>query len=219
MRGDRDRVFYYDVAIDVCYFNEAVPSEDRVSPVTQALSRVAILLFMLGGISTTAAPIYPSDQQPNSNSSTLEERRRFTLYLMKTSPLPTNMPNASPALANPMDMENEFPLSVIGDQIYYIDLLASSMNRLAGPADIELPPGTMRSIDILDDLRSLYLSYDGRAFDSTVLDVGNAEIIEHRGLPVTTDGSPLSIGQFGVIVRERRYQKGDSSPARPQPDS
>jgi hypothetical protein len=66
-------------------------------------------------------------------------------------------------------------------------------------AEIELPPGALRGIDILDDLESLYLFYNGRAFDSSVMKLEGAKIVERKGLPVTTDGSPISLTDFGII--------------------
>jgi hypothetical protein len=126
------------------------------------------------------------------------------MELMKTAPLPTDKPTTVSELADPLALGSDTGLNVFDDPVHHMDLLANAMIDEPDPADIELPPGSLRGIDILDDLDALFLSYDGRAFDQSVRDVENAEIIERRGVPVTTEGSPLNLMDFGKIVDNRR---------------
>lgn len=163
----------------------------------------AALLYLLLGVPAAATPIYPEDRATSPDSTSLEERRRYTMQLMQAAPFPTDYPVSARELTNPLDMDGEIVLQTFGRLIYNIDLLASPMIPDPDLADIELPPGALRGIDILEDLDSLYLSYGGRAFDKTVLDVSHAEITEQKGLPITTDASPLTMGGFGEITRAR----------------
>jgi len=168
------------------------------------LTAAAVLLCLPIGVPATATPVYPGGVVVSPDSKSLEDRRRFTIQLMHVAPLPTDQPVSAPELANPLHLDREIALRTFGREVHYSDLLASSMIPDPDPLDLELPPGALRGIDILDDLDSLYLSYDGRAFDKAVLDIGDAKIIDKKGVPVTTDGSPLSLGDFGVLIRARK---------------
>jgi hypothetical protein len=165
---------------------------------------VLALPCLLAGACAQATPVYPDDiPQPGPDSQSIEDRRRFTMELMKTAPLPIDKPSTIPELADPLAMGRNTGLNVFDGPVHHIDLLASPMMDDSDLADIELPPGSLRGIDILDDLDALYLSYDGRAFDRSVQDVKNAEIVERKGVPITTEGSPLNLMDFGKIVESR----------------
>ena len=168
------------------------------------LPAIAALLCIGACVSAVATPIYPGDEVPNPDSPSLEERRQYTMQLMEVAPQPTDQPVSAPELTNPLNMDREIALRAVGSHVRFSDLLARSVLPDPGRVDIELPPGTLRGIDILDDLNALYLSYGGRAFDKSVLDIGNAEIVEDKGIPITTDGSPLSLGDFGELTRARK---------------
>lgn len=158
---------------------------------------------LLVGVSALATPVYPDDSpEPGPDSQTLEDKRSFTMRLMKTAPLPTDKPTTVPELGDPLALGRDTGFNVFDGPVHHIDLLANPMMDDPDPSDIELPPGSLRGIDILDDLDALFLSYDGRAFDKSVQDIENAEIIERKGVPITTEGTPLNLMGFGKVVSE-----------------
>jgi len=174
-----------------------------VGLIINSLAGAVALLYLLLTVPAAATPIFPEDVVVSPDSGSLEDRRRYTMQLMKVAPLPTDQPVSAPELANPLHMDRDITLRTFGGLIYFLDLLASP--DLSDPelVEIELPRGALRGIDILEDLNTLYLSYDGRAFDKAVFDVRRADIMERKGPPVTTEGSPLTLGNFGVITRAR----------------
>jgi len=174
-----------------------------VGLIINPLACAAALLCLLTCLPAAATPIFPGDAVGGPDSKKLEDRRRFTMQLMQVAPLPTDQPVAAPELANPLHLDREIALRTFGGLIYFIDLLATPDIPDPGLVEIELPPGALHGIDILDDIDAMYLSYDGRAFDKAVLDIGGAKIDEHKKAPVTTEGSPLTLGDFGVITRAR----------------
>lgn len=105
-------------------------------------------------------------------------------------------------MADPLGTGVATGLSVFGGTVLFLDLLENPQSD--NLANIELPPGSLQGINILDDLDALYLSYDGRAFDKSILDLSTAEIIKRNGLPVTAETSPLSLSGFGVVSYKQR---------------
>lgn len=171
----------------------------------KTLACALALPCLLGAVSVSATPVYPDNMpKPGPDSESLEDRRRFTMQLMETAALPLDKPITVPELADPMAMGRDTGLTVFDSKVHHVDLLANPVLDDPDLTDIELPRGSLRGIDIVEDLEALYLSYDGRAFDKSVLDVGNAEVIEYRNVPHTTEGTPLSLMGFGNIVDNRR---------------
>lgn len=169
-------------------------------------SAVALLHLMIS-FSVTAAPIYPENEAvtPEPGIWSFKSRRLITVPLLEVSPVPADKPTSLPEFSDPMGLDIDTGLRVFTGNLYFMDLLANPRIAIPGDtAEIELPPGALRGIDILDDLDSLYLSYDGRSYDSSVLNLENAEIIKRKGLPVTSEGSPLSLTGFGLIADKRK---------------
>lgn len=163
------------------------------------------LPWLLTVVSASATPVYPGDlPAPGPDSPTLEDKRRYTMRLMSAGPLPQQTATAVPELTDPMALGHDTGLKIFDEPVQHLDLLAKPSMDGPDPADIELPPGSLRGIDILDDLEALFLPYDGRALDPSVLDVGNAEITEYRGVPQTTDGTPLNLLGFGRLIDNGR---------------
>jgi hypothetical protein len=81
-----------------------------------------------------------------------------------------------------------------------MDLLGNYQDsKFRDYSDFELPPDALQGIDLLDDLSAMYLSYDGRAFDSSLFNLQSTQVIERNGLPVTSETSPLSLSGFGSV--------------------
>ena len=180
-------------------------SQGRPGYRLKMLASALVLPCLMYGATAYATPVYPDDRpEPGPDSQSLEDRRRFTMQLMETEALPLDKPVTVPELADPMGMGRDTGLAIFDKQVHHIDLLANPVTGDPDLTEIELPPGSLRGIDILEDLEALYLSYDGRAFDKSILDIDNAEITEYRGVPHTTEGTPLSLMGFGDIVDNRR---------------
>lgn len=177
----------------------------RLGSTIKSLAYALALPCLVCSVSVAATPVYPDDvPEPGPDSESLDDRRRFTMRLMENAALPLDRPVTVPELADPMALGRDTGLSIFDGRVHHIDLLANPVMDDPDLADIELPPGSLRGIDILEDLKTLYLSYDGRAFDKSILDVKNAEMTEYRNVPHTTEGTPLSLMGFGNIVDNRR---------------
>ena len=178
-----------------------------MSLIIKSISSTVALLCLLISFTIPAAPIYPENEAvvPESGSSLIADEGSFTVPLLEASPIRADKPTSIPEFSDPMGMGVDTGLSVFAGNLYFMDLLANPGIANSGDSvEIELPPGALRGIDILDDLDALYLSYDGRAFDGSMLNLENAEIIERKGLPVTSEGSPLSLTGFGLIADKRK---------------
>ena len=167
---------------------------------------IALLSLLLAG-PLLASPIYPDTEVTAiaSDSNPLERNPLITVPLLEASLVPTDKPTSLPDFSDPMNMGVDNWMSLFPEGIHFMDLLIIPEAAVSGVAGaIELPPGALRGIDILDDLDSLYISYDGRAFDDSILNLEAAEMTERRGLPVTTESSPISLTEFGIIYTEQK---------------
>ena len=166
----------------------------------------AVLSCLLTITQSLATPIYPDDvPQPGLSSLSLEDKRRFTKRLMQTAPLSSDKPSAISELADPLALGHKTGFSMLPERVYFIDLLASPIPSSPSLADIKLPAGALRGIDILEDLNALFLTYDGRAFDNSILQAEDSEITLHRGAPRTHEGTPLNLSNFGKISHRRAH--------------
>lgn len=173
-----------------------------MSLIIKSIGSAFALPCLLLSISVPAAPIYPDTDAAiiNPGNRLIAEDRSFTKPLLEISPVPPDIPTAVPALSDPMGMGVGTGLNVFDENVLLMDILANpGITNTDITAEIVLPPEALRGIDILDDLESLYLSYDGRAFDGSVMKLEGAELIERNGRLVTTEGSPISLTGFGII--------------------
>ncbi len=165
------------------------------------------LLSLLVSIPLSATPIYPDTEATpiESDSNSFERNPLITVPLLEASLVPTNKPTSLPDFSDPMDMGTGNWMSLFPGGVHFMDLLVIPKDANSTvAAEFELPPDALQGIDILDDLDSLYLSYDGRAFDDSILNLEAAEITERRGLPVTTESAPISLTEFGIIYTEQK---------------
>lgn len=177
-----------------------------MSLIIKSISSPIILFGLLVSVPLSAAPIYPDTEAAaiESDNNPLERNPLITEALLEASPVPTHKTTTLPDYSDPMDIGVDNWMSLFPGGVQFMDLLVTPRDaNSAVIADIALPPDTLRGIDILDDLDSLYLSYDGRAFDDSILNLEAAEMTERRGLPVTTETTPISLTDFGIIYTEQ----------------
>jgi hypothetical protein len=162
---------------------------------------VALLCLWLGA-PATATTIGPSDAstllEPLAMSA--QDNRFLSALLFDFSPYTAKSQTVVAGLVDPLGIGTDPALRVFNGEVYFMDLLGNfEISTLGDAEDFELPPGTLHGINLLDDIDSLYLSYDGRAFDTSLWNLETAEVIERNGLPVTSETSPLSLSGFGSV--------------------
>jgi hypothetical protein len=161
----------------------------------------ALFCLWIGG-PANATTIGSSDTstqlEPLAKSS--QDKRFLTALLFDFSPYTANNQRVIAGLADPLGIGADSALRIFDGKVYFMDLLGNfTVSSLGDSADFELPPGTLRGINLLDDVTSMYLSYEGRAFDKSLWNLETAEVIERNGLPVTSETSPLSLSGFGSV--------------------
>jgi hypothetical protein len=165
--------------------------------------RTIVTLFCLWmSVPSPAAPIHSSDisamLEPLALSA--QDRRFSTALLFDFSPFTAEDQAIVQGFADPLGTGVDSGLRLFAGKVYFMDLLGNfTAFKLADTAEIELPTGALHGINLLDDLNSMYLSYDGRAFDKSLFDLQTAEVIERNGLPVTSETSPLSLSGYGYV--------------------
>ena len=171
--------------------------------------RPALLITLVYYCSATtglnAEPIFHGDplKVASNAASMLADEKRFTVPLLTMSPVPPDAAGSVPELSDPLGLGFTTHLNPFDRNVHFIDMLAKPyIPAQADMLDIELLTGTLRDIDMLDDLDAFYYSYDGRAFDNAILDLQAAEIVEFNGLPRTREGAPISIMGFGKVLPE-----------------
>jgi hypothetical protein len=142
----------------------------------------------------------PTILEPLSMSA--QDKRFITAHLFDFSPFTADNRTIVPGFADPLGTGNDTGLKIFSGRVHFMDLLGNfSVSNPGDPADIELPPGALDGVNLLDDLISMYLSYDGRAYDTSLFNLETAEVIERNGLPVTSETSPLSLSGFGSVSK------------------
>ena len=152
-----------------------------------------------------AEPIFYGDSLTVASNaeSMLADEKSFTAPLLTMSPVPPDAAGSVPEFSDPLGLGFTTYLNPFDRNVHFMDMLAKPyIPAQAGILDIELLTGTLRDIDMLDDIDAFYYSYDGRAFDNAILDLQAAEIVEFNGVPRTREGAPLSIMGFGKVVPE-----------------
>lgn len=131
-----------------------------------------------------------------------QDRRFLTALLFDFSPYTANQ-TVVPGFADPLGVGTVPALRIFDGKVHFMDLLGNfTISTLGDPEDFELLPGTLHGINLLDDITSMYLSYEGRAFDKSLWNLETAEVIERYGLPVTSETSPLSLSGFGYVTEK-----------------
>lgn len=129
-----------------------------------------------------------------------QDRRFIAAQLFDFSPFTADNVTIVQGFADPLGTGVDPGLRIFAGRVYSMDLLGNfTAFKLPDTAEIELPTGALHDIKLLDDVTSMYLSYDGRAFDKSLFNLQAAEVIERNGLPVTSETSPLSLSGFGYV--------------------
>jgi hypothetical protein len=173
-----------------------------VSKTRSRICTIASLLCLWVSVPAPATNINPADAptvvEPHSMSP--QDRRFVTALLFDFSPFTANNRTIVPGFADPLGTGIDPGLKLFSGKVYFMDLLGSvDVSSSEDHVDIELPPGALDGVNLLDNLISMYLSYDGRAFDNSLFNLETAEVIERNGLPVTSETSPLSLSGFGAV--------------------
>jgi hypothetical protein len=178
-----------------------------VSLTIRSLCRATALLCLSASPTLWAAPIYPGEPTETEPGGRFSESERLSnAPLLEASPVPTNKSTTLPELFDPLGLGVESGLRIFSGNVHFMDLLANpGVDDPSESVAVELPPGTLRDINILDDMDSVYMSYDGRAFDkNTLMNIENVEIMDRKGVPVTSESSPVSLTGFGIIIPKTR---------------
>ncbi len=162
---------------------------------------LALICLWIGG-HATATTIGSNEASPPLEplAMSAQDKRYLTALLFDFSPYTANQQTNVTGLADPLGIGADPALKIFDGKAYFMDLLGNfTVSSLGDPADYELPPGSLRGINLLDDVTSMYLSYEGRAFDNSLWNLETAEVIDRNGLPVTSETSPLSLSGFGSV--------------------
>jgi hypothetical protein len=145
---------------------------------------------------------------PNDPTAILEllglaphDKRLITAPLFDFSPFSASDATSVPGLGDPLGSGVDPGLRVFGGTVQYMDLLGNFKAVTSVNAEqIELPPGALSGINLLDNFTAVYLAYNGRAFDKSIWNLRSAEVVDRNGLPVTAETSPLSLAGFGSVA-------------------
>ena len=129
-----------------------------------------------------------------------KDKRIITAPLFDFSPFSADNKTIVPGFADPLGAGVDPGLRVFSGKVHFMDILGNfRAKQTDGIADVELPPDALKGIDLLDNFLAVYLSYDGRAYDRSILNIAGAEVTERNGLPVTAETSPLSLAGYGSV--------------------
>ncbi|MEZ5572310.1 MAG: hypothetical protein R3E64_09825 [Halioglobus sp.] len=162
---------------------------------------LSLLCLCLGGL-VHAASIDPNNPAEvlESRGLSREDNRHVTAPLVDFSPFSANDGTAVPGFADPLGTGIDPGLKIFSGKVHFMDLLGNfDVAKEEAADEIEIPANALQGINLLDNFLALYLSYNGRAYDASLLTIGGAEVIERNGLPVTRETSPLSLAGFGNV--------------------
>lgn len=163
---------------------------------------LVFLICLFGSASVLSASI-----EPGNTAAILElrglspqDKRIITAPLFDFSPFSANNKTVVPGFADPLGTGVDPGLRVFSGKVHFMDLLGNfRANKEDEVVAVELPPDALKGIDLLDNFLGMYLSYNGRAYDRSILTLGGGEVIERHGLPVTAETSPLSLAGYGSV--------------------
>jgi hypothetical protein len=129
-----------------------------------------------------------------------KDKRIITAPLFDFSPFIADNKTVVPGFADPLGAGVDPGLRVFSGKVHFMDLLGNfNVDKTDEVAEVELPPGALKGVDLLDNFLAVYLSYNGRAYDGSILQLAGAQIVERNGLPVTAETSPLSLAGYGSV--------------------
>ncbi len=128
------------------------------------------------------------------------DKRSITAPLVEFSPFIADNKTVVPGFADPLGSGIDPGLKVFSGKVQFMDLLGFfRVQPSDAVAEVELPPGALKGIDLLDDFLAVYLSYNGRAYDGSILTITDDPVVERDGVPVTPEMSPLSLAGYGAV--------------------
>jgi hypothetical protein len=166
---------------------------------------IQLLVFLsalLASLVVSSASIEPGDTAAvlELHGLSPKDKRIITAPLFDFSPFSADNKTVVPGFADPLGAGVDPGLRVFSGKVHFMDILGNfRVKQTDGIADVELPPDALKGIDLLDNFLAVYLSYDGRAYDRSILNIGGAEVTERNGLPVTAETSPLSLAGYGSV--------------------
>jgi len=164
-------------------------------------------LFLYLIFLTVSVPAWSGSIDPGNMAAILEvrglspqDKRIITEPLFDFSPFSANSKTIVPGFADPLGTGVDPGLRIFSGKVHFMDLLGNFRVKKAGEVpEIELPPDALKGINLLDNFLAVYLSYNGRAYDRSILNLGGATVVERDGLPVTAETSPLSLAGYGSV--------------------
>ena len=131
------------------------------------------------------------------------DKRSITAPLVEFSPFTADNKTVVPGFADPLGSGIDPGLKVFSGKVQFMDLLGFfRVQPSDAVAEVELPPGALKGIDLLDDFLAVYLSYNGRAYDGSILNITDDPVVERDGLPVTPRNESTVTGRIRRSVRK-----------------
>ncbi len=161
------------------------------------------LLSMWVTVPATAATISSNDQTAMLELRGLssQDKRFLTAPLFNFSPFSATNNTVVPGVADPLGTGVDPQLRVFGGTVHYMDLLGNFNEGKPGDtAAVELPPGALSGVNLLDNFIAVYLSYKGIAFDESIWNLQGTDVIDRNGLPVTSETGPLTLAGYGSVA-------------------
>lgn len=129
-----------------------------------------------------------------------QDKRIITAPLFDFSPFSASNNTVVPGFADPLGAGVDPGLRVFSGKVHFMDVLGNfRVKKNSEIAEVELPADALKGINLLDNFLAMYLSYNGRAYDRSILNLGGAEVIERDGVPITIETSPLSLAGYGSV--------------------
>jgi hypothetical protein len=169
---------------------------------TRKFCAIISLLGLFVSVPALAASIDPNDPTAVLESKGLsrQDKRFIIAPLFDFSPFSANQQQIVPGFADPLGTGVDPGLRIFSGKVHFMDLLGNfKVAKTGADTEVELPADTLQGINILDNSLALYLSYNGRAYDKSILNLRAAEVVERNGLLVTSETSPLSLAGFGQV--------------------
>lgn len=160
------------------------------------------LLCLAASLPASSASIEPGNMAAilELRGLSAEDKRIITAPLFEFSPFSANNKTVVPGFADPLGTGVDPGLRIFSGKVHFMDVLGHFRAKKPDQvAEVELPPGALQGVDLLDNFLAVYLSYDGRAYDKSILNLRGADVTERDGLPVTTETSPLTLAGYGSV--------------------
>lgn len=171
---------------------------------------IYLLVFLFALV--FSGPLSAASIDPDDTVAILElqglspkDKRIFTAPLFEFAPFFADNKTVVPGFADPLGAGVDPGLRVFSGKVHFMDVLGHFQTQEQDEiAAVELPPDALQGVDLLDNFLAVYLSYNGRAYDGSVLQLAGSQVVERNGLPVTAETSPLSLAGYGSISENQQ---------------